>query len=154
MITEQYILGVIADTIIQSDLFVVAVSVKAGNRILVSIDSNKGVTIDECGMLSKAIEQQLDREKEDFSLEVSSPGLTLPFQVIQQYQKNIGRQVEVIRKDGDKLYGTLVAAENNSFVVETKEKVISEGKKKAELVTEQISLALSEVKSTKVVINF
>jgi ribosome maturation factor RimP len=154
MLTENIIQGIIADITAQSGLFVVGVTVKPGNKIIVLIDSLKGVTIDECAMLSRTIEQQLDRDKEDFDLEISSPGLTQPFKVIQQYHKNIGKQVEVIRKDGEKFYGMLLSAGDNTFVVQTKEKRILEGKKKAEEVIEQVTIALEEVKSTKVVINF
>jgi ribosome maturation factor RimP len=153
MISEAYITGVISNIIGQGGLFLVGVTVRPGNKILVLIDSMKGVAVGDCAMLSRAIEQQLDRDTEDFELEVSSPGLTQPFKVIQQYQKAIGRQVEVLRKDGDKHYGMLVSAENNSFVIETKEKAKSPGKKKAEVVTEQIKLMFDDVKSTKVVIN-
>ena len=154
MLTDNIISGIISNIIAQSDLFVVGISVRPGNKISVQIESMNGVTIEHCVMLSKAIEQQLDREKEDFELEVSSPGLTLPFKVIQQYQKNIGKQVEVIRKDGEKLRGVLISAANNEFVVEVKEKRKLEGKKKPEEVIEQLKLTLDEIKSTKVVINF
>ncbi|MDP4209500.1 MAG: ribosome assembly cofactor RimP [Bacteroidota bacterium] len=154
MITDKLISEIVNNAISQSELFIVDITVKAGNKILVLADSPNGISIDECAMISRAIEQHLNRDVEDFELEVSSPGLSQPFKVIQQFQKNIGRQVEVILKDSDKHYGKLISAENGSFTVETKERVKLEGKKKAEQVIQQHIINLDEVKSTKVVINF
>jgi Uncharacterized protein conserved in bacteria len=154
MITDKLISEIVNNAISQSELFIVDITVKAGNKILVLADSPNGISIDECAMISRAIEQHLNRDVEDFELEVSSPGLSQPFKVIQQFQKNIGRQVEVILKDGDKHYGKLISAENGSFTVETKERIKLEGKKKAEQVIQQHIINLDEVKSTKVVINF
>ena len=154
MITPEQIQNTIAGTIAGSEIVVVEIAVRSGNKILVYADAPKGISIDECVMISRCIEQSLNRDIEDFELEVSSPGLSQPFKVIQQYKKNIGRQIEVILKEGDKLYGTLIWAENESFTVETKEKIKTLGKKKSELITEQHKISLADIKSTKVVLSF
>ena len=60
----------------------------------------KGITIDQCGEISKLVEASLNREEEDFEIEVSSPGLSEPFKVINQYRKNIGQEVEIVTEDG------------------------------------------------------
>ena len=83
-----------------NDLFLVAVKVSSSNRITVLADSMKGITIDECAMLHRHIENGLDRETEDFELQVSSPGLEMPFCVIQQYYRNEGRKVAVVDDEG------------------------------------------------------
>lgn len=154
MITSSLIKDLVSNIIAQGELYIVEVTVAPGNHINVLIDSMKGATIDDCVMVSRSIEQQLNREIEDFELEVSSPGLTQPFKVIQQYQKNIGREVEVLLKNGQKHVGTLVNLENTIITVETQKRVKLEGKKRPEWITEQHKIDSNEVKSTKLVINF
>lgn len=154
MITSAQVKDIVQDIIAQGDLYLVEVTVGSGNRINVIIDSLKGATIDDCVMVSRSIEQHFDREVEDFELEVSSPGLTLPFKVIQQYQKNVGREVEIIQKNGQKLIGKLLALDGSVMTVETQKKVRLEGKKRPEWVTEEHKIDIDEAKSTKLVINF
>lgn len=154
MITSAQVKDIVQDIIAQGDLYLVEVTVGSGNRINVIIDSLKGTTIDDCVMVSRSIEQHFDREVEDFELEVSSPGLTLPFKVIQQYQKNVGREVEIIQKNGQKLIGKLLSLDGSVMTVETQKKVRLEGKKRPEWVTEEHKIDIDEAKSTKLVINF
>jgi len=154
MITSHKVRDIVLNSIAQGELYIVEVTVAPGNRINVIIDSMKGATIDDCVMVNRSIEQQLDREVEDFELEVSSPGLTQPFKVLQQYHKNIGREVEVIRKDGQKQVGKLLAMDNNIMTIEIQKRVKLEGKKRPEWITEQHKIDINEVKSTKLVINF
>jgi ribosome maturation factor RimP len=105
-------------------LFLVDVAVKPGNRITVFVDSMKGVTLDECMGVSRFIESKLDREADDFELEVSSPGLGNPLKLPRQFEKNLGRILEVITFDGMKTTGKLVMAgeEMIRLEVETLEK--------------------------------
>jgi len=154
MITSDLIRDIVSNFIGDSELFMVEISVNPGNKIVVLIDSVKGVSIGECTRLSRTIEQHFDREVEDFELEVSSPGLSNPFRVIRQYQKNIGREVEVILKTGQKLTGKLISVENDTFCIEAQKKVRLEGKKRPELINEQLSFMFNDVKTTKLVINF
>jgi ribosome maturation factor RimP len=154
VIKSDLINDIVSDFIGQSELFVVEVSVNPGNKILVLIDSMKGVSIGECTKLSRSIEQHLNRDLEDFELEVSSPGLSNPFRVVRQYIKNIGQEVEIILKTGQKITGKLISVENDSFCIEAQKKVKLEGKKRPELITEQLSFTFNEVKTTRIVINF
>ena len=100
-------------------MFIVDVSVGPGNAISVIIDSDEGLSIDKCIEMSRHIEHQFDREVEDFSLEVSSPGLTQPFKVLRQYLKNLEKEVEIVTAKGDKITGILKSAGEESFVIET-----------------------------------
>ena len=154
MITSSLIKDLVSNIIAQGDLYIVDITVAPGNKINIHIDSMKGATIDDCVMVSRSIEQQLDREIEDFELEVSTPGLTQPFRVVQQYKKNIGREVEVLLKNGQKQTGNLIAIDNNIITIEIQKKVKPEGKKRPEWIAEQQKLDISEVKSTTLVINF
>ena len=103
MIEKQDIQEIVKEFIKGTELFLVAVKVSSSNRIIVLADKKEGITIDECASIHRHIENSLDRDKEDFELQVSSPGLDLPFGVIEQYYKNEGRKVEVIDNEGSKL---------------------------------------------------
>ncbi len=154
MILTENIVQLVNQLIEGSELFLVDAVVKPGNKISIFIDKLESVTIDECANLSHTIEQNLDREVEDYELEVSSPGLTQPFKVKQQYFKNVGKEVEIILKTGEKLAAKLLNMNDNEILVEYSEKVKKEGKGKPVLVKEQQSISYNDIKSTKVLINF
>ena len=103
MIEKTKISYYLTEIIDGTDLFLVDLAVKPSNKIIIELDSFKGITIDECAQVSSSLEAKLNRNVEDFDLEVSSPGLGLPFKVNQQYQKNIGNQVSVLLKSTYKL---------------------------------------------------
>ncbi len=91
-------------------LFLIDMNVTPSNQIRIIIDGDKGVTVKDCVEVSRAIEHNLDREEGDFSLEVSSAGITQPLFLARQYKKNIGRKLCVKTKEGIKIEGTLVNA--------------------------------------------
>jgi ribosome maturation factor RimP len=154
MIQSSRIREIVSNLVDGTELFIVDITIKHGNGIIVTLDSAKGLSIDECATLSKAIETSLNRDEEDFELEVSSPGLSLPFKVIQQYYKNIGKEVEVLYNNGKKYIGKLLSVDESSFLIETLRKVKLEGKKKPELVPEKLLITFDEIISTRIVINF
>src|SRR4030042_1586705 len=96
MISAERIRTCIDEELRRNDLFLIDLVVSSSNRIKVVIDSMKGITVDECARLSRTIENKLDRDEEDFDLEVSSPGLDRPLVLPFQYLKNTGRQIEVL----------------------------------------------------------
>ena len=145
----------IMDTILQgTDLFLVDLSVAADNSIEVEIDAPKGVNVDTCREVSRKLEEQLDRETEDFALTVCSAGIGYPFKVPQQYEKNIGNTVEVKLANGQKLEGTLKAHTENGITVEVEEKVAAEGKRKKTTVKTEKDIQFSEIKEVKDIIIF
>ena len=95
-----------------------------------------------------------DREVEDYELEVGSAGLTSPFKVRGQYEKNIGNEVEVLSRDGRKLHGVLTEVGETTFTIEIEKKVKPEGAKRPVVVTEPIEFGYDAVKSVKYLINF
>ena len=107
MIEKQKIQGMVEEYVRENGLFLVSVKVSSSNRITVLADKKDGITIDEIAGIHRHIENGLDRDTEDFELQVSSPGLDLPFGVIEQYYKNEGRKVEVVDNDGTKYIGKL-----------------------------------------------
>jgi len=154
MILKSTVEQIVSDYIADSDYYLVDVNVSADNRIAVEIDAFEGVSLDYVIELSKHIESKFDREAEDFELEVSSAGLTEPFKVLKQYEKNIGNEVEVLTKSGMKLSGVLTAANAESFTlsIETKKQV--EGSKRKVLVSEEITFNYTDIKYTKYIIRF
>ena len=128
-------------------LFLVSVKVTNANRITVLADSNTGITIDDCVALHHHLERNFDRNIEDYDLQVSSPGLEAPFQVIEQYFKNEGKEVAVIDNDGMKYSGTLKNVTPGGFDLETVSKVKG---KPAEV--KDLSFNLDQIKSTKIVL--
>lgn len=145
-IVEQYIQG--------TPMFVVDVAVRPGNVIVVEIDSDDPIGIDDCIALSKYIESKLDRDEEDFELEVGSSGLSSPFKIPRQYVKNIGNEVEVLTKKGQKLSGILKSAAEKGFVITVKKKVKPEGSKKKVEMEEDFPFGYEEIKYTKYLIRF
>ena len=131
MILTENIVQLVNQLIEGSELFLVDAVVKPGNKISVFIDKLEGVTIDECANLSRTFEQNLDREIEDYELEVSSPGLTQPFKVKQQYFKNVGKEVEVILKSGEKLAAKLINMNDNEILVAYSKKIKKRRQKQA-----------------------
>ena len=85
-----------------SSNYLVDVVIKPGNLIVVEIDNDEAVSIDDCAELSRYLEEHLDRDVEDYELEVGSAGITSPFKVLRQYVKNIGNEVEMLLKNGSK----------------------------------------------------
>ena len=135
-----------------SKFFIVDVKVSKDNSILVKADTDNGITIDECGELSAAIEASLDRDAEDFDLEVSSPGLSEPLKLPRQYLKNVGREVVVETIDGEKLRGAIAGADEESFVLEETHTERQGGKKVK--VQVQTPYNYCDVKYTKIKIAF
>ena len=155
MIAESQVRALVEEKINQEGgTFIVEVVVKPGNKIVVLLDNDNGLSINECVEVSRHIEGSLDREVEDYELEVSSPGLDQPFKVNRQYQKYVGKQVAVVTKDGKKIQGQLTFADKNKIVVEEKAREKVEGKKGKQLVVRNHELAYNLIKETKIVISF
>ncbi len=135
-------------------MFIVDVSVSASNVIYVYVDSYDGITIDTCIEISRHIEHNLDRDEEDFGLQVSSPGLMESFKVKEQYLKYTGKEVEVVTVSDDKFQGILKEAGEQSIVLETSSFEKPEGQKKKQLITKEYNFKYEEIKSAKAVISF
>ncbi len=154
MIEQHVIYDLVASYLVHTEIFIVEVRVASNNRIEIDIDSKKGVTIDECAQLSQFIESKLDREEEDFELEVGSAGLSAPFKVLQQYEKYLGDEVEVITKKGEKFSGVLNKVDLQEFEITILEKVKEEGAKRKKNVERTLQFTYDEVKKTNYLIRF
>ena len=136
------------------EYFLTDITISTDNRIVVEIDHEEGVWIEDCVELSRFIESHLDRDAEDFELEVGSAGIGQPFKVLRQYEIHVGEQVEVLANDGKKFVGTLKEVDAEKFVVTVQEKVKEEGAKRPKLVDVDKTFAYTDVKWTKYLIDF
>ena len=154
MIEKKQIEEIVQSRIEGTDLFLVEVKVDTQNNITVTVDSPEGISVDTCVVLSQYIESQLNREAEDFALEVSSPGVGQPLKVLQQYTKILNGTIEVLFNSGIKLNGILreVSSEGILLEYETKEK--PEGAKRPVKIVKTEPYAFSEIKSVKETIIF
>ena len=147
MIDVACVRGIVEAQTEGTDLFVIDVRVSPTNEIEVTVDSDTQLDIDRCVELSRAVEAALDREREDFELTVTSAGIGRPLRLLRQYRKLIGREVDIVFKDGGKLSATLADATDDSITIEYREKVAVEGKKRKELVVRERTVAMPEIKT-------
>ena len=136
------------------EYFLTDLTVSTDDRIVVEIDHEEGVWIEDCVELSRFIESHLDREQEDFELEVGSAGIGQPFKVLRQYEIHQGDNVEVLTTEGKKLKGTLQNVTPEGFDLTFEEKVREEGSKLPKLVERNLHLEFANVKWTKYLIDF
>ena len=154
MIDKNVVKQLVEQWLADKEYFLVDVETNPDSRIVVEIDHADGVWIEDCVELSRFIEEHLNRDEEDYELEVGSAGLGQPFKVPQQYVNFIGKEVEVLDKDGKKYKGTLKSVDGNDFVVTVNEKVKVEGKKRPVLQDVDHSFKMDGVKYTKYLIQF
>lgn len=140
MITEEKVKAIVEQYIQGTEVFLVEVAVRPGNLIRVHVDQPGGIPIDKCVDISRHLNRQLDRDVEDFSLEVSSPGIGAPFRVRQQYEKNIGQEIKVVLEDGVEMKGTLESVTDEGITLNRKKGAVT--------------LGYGEIKSAKEIISF
>ena len=154
MISKDSIYQAVEQFITDTGYYLVDIKVTPDNHVLVEIDSFEGVSIDFCADLNRHIESQIDREIEDYELEVGSAGLTEPFKVLKQYEKNIGNEVETLTKAGKKFIGILTEVHENEFVLEIEKSEKPEGAKRKIIVSENLTFPYEDIKTTKYIIRF
>jgi len=156
MITKEQVLELINEKLEEnSDFYLVDLKINNANKIYVEIDHNSdSISINDCIAFSRQVEHNLDREIEDFELEVTSPGLSQPFKVLQQYKKNEGKEVKVLLNSSKTIQGIMEEVNEKGILLtnETKERL--EGKKKKIKVKHEYNLAFNEIKETKIIVKF
>jgi ribosome maturation factor RimP len=157
MISKEIIKNLAEERIseLNNGLYIVELSVSSTNVIHLELDKLKGgVTVEDCVSVSRNVEHNLDREIEDFELHVSSAGLDKPLRHINQYIKNIGRNVQVVLKSGEKIEGEILKVMDETLILESKSMKKLDVKKRKELVTEYHELPFNEFKEAKIVVSF
>lgn len=154
MIDKSIVKKLVDEWLEGKEYFLCDLSISADARIVVEIDHEEGVWIEDCVELSKFIEAGLDREQEDFELEVGSAGIGQPFKVLRQYEIHLGEQVEVLTREGKKFVGELSNVTPEEFTVTVTQKVKKEGQKRPVMEEVDFTFKYEEVKHTKYVIDF
>ncbi len=149
MINKDTIKHIVEDFIFKTDYFIVEINISVSNQIKVYIDSFKSVSLDFCVQLTKNIESKLNREIEDYELEVSSAGITSPFKVEEQYKKNIGNEVELFTVESKKIVGKLLKYEEESITIEIETKEKPEGAKRKILVQKELIIPRNNIRTIK-----
>ena len=155
MITAEALHGAIAGYLAEKGLFLVDIEISKDNDITIAVESSEGdVKIENCVDIDHIVAGVFDRDVEDYSLTVTSAGLDQPFKVLQQYQKFVGSEVEVVVKGGGKMKGVLLSANEEGFEVTVSKMVKVEGSKKKVQQDTVTAFAYDGIKSCKPVIKF
>ena len=149
------IIDAIGNEIVARGCYLVEVTVSKENDVEVVIESEEGIVdLEDCVAISRYFETVFDREKEDYSLTVTSAGLDQPFKVLKQFEKAVGSKVEVSLKRGRKMVALLSAADKDSITLTYSVKEAVEGKKKKELVEHTDRFEMDQVNAVRPYITF
>jgi ribosome maturation factor RimP len=149
------IIDAISSEIVARGLYLVEVTVSKDNDVEVTIESEEGkVELEDCVAISRFFETKFDRETEDYSLTVTSAGLDQPFKVFKQFEKAVGKKVEVQLKGGRKMVAVLEAADQESITLKYSQKEAVEGKKKKEIVEHVDRFTMDQVNAVRPFIEF
>jgi len=135
------------------DVFLIDLTITEAFKIIVTLDGDNGVTLQDCIDVSRAIENNLDREEQDFSLEVASGGVSAPLKLVRQYKKNVGRTLQV--KTANEIITAALVDANDDFITLTwtarEPKEIGKGKVTVE---KRLELPYADIKEAIVTITF
>ncbi len=147
----ETIKGILAPLLVD-DIFLVDVKIKPINNIKVYLDADAGLPIERCGKINRTLYRTIEEMQlypdGNFSLEVSSPGLSEPLKMHRQYLKNVGREIEVTKTDDSKVTGKLLSIDEEKLLLE-----FTEGKNK-KAVVHQVEIPFTDIKVAIVQINF
>ena len=146
MIDKFKVLDIVKNVLEGSDKYLVNMKITPDNRIFVDLDGDNGINIDDCIEVSRAIENSLNRDEEDFELNVSSAGADSPLKMPRQYRRHVGRELSVEPFEGAKVEGILTEAGDSQFTIKTK------GSKKEP--SKELTFAYEDVKTARVLIRF
>ena len=136
------------------ELFLVDLSINDANKISINLDGDQGVNLQDCIDISRSIENSLDREEQDFSLEVASAGVSSPLKFVRQYKKNIGRILKVKTNTSEEIEAKLVTADEEKISLEwqaREPKKIGKGK---ETVQKKVDILYENIKEAIVIVSF
>jgi len=146
---EEFVKQIIKNS---ENLFLVEVKSAPGNKITLLLDGDNGITIENCTSINKALYKFIEETElfgnANFSLEVSSPGVDRPLQLLRQYKKNIGRKVEIVTNDGTKLEGVLTHVNDENIIIEEKTG------KANKMIMKSTTILFNQIKHTTVLITF
>ncbi|MDE7381176.1 MAG: ribosome assembly cofactor RimP [Muribaculaceae bacterium] len=147
---QNFIESQLSDT----DCYLTNLKITPDNEITVEIDSDTAVDLDFCISLNHAIEEAFPTDEENYELEVGSAGLTSPLRIPRQYQKYIGKEMEIYAADGKKYSGILSAADNEKATLTVSRKVRHEGEKRPVTEEVEISFPYPDIRKALYILNF
>lgn len=137
-----------------SNIFLVDLKISDDKSIKIILDGDKEVNVKDCIDISRSIEGALDRDQEDFSLEVASAGVGSPLKFPRQYHKNLGRKLEVISTEGLKFEGDLTHVKEDAIELQWKQRETKRIGKGKVTVTKKKTILFDEISQAKVMIKF
>lgn len=147
---KEFVEGQLTNT----DCFLTDLKVTPDNNVVVEIDSDTHVDLDFCVKLNHLIEEEFPSDVEDYNLEVGSAGITSPLKLPRQYQKYLGKKLEVFAADGKKYEGELISADDNGIEIEVMQKVKKENVKRPVLEPTRISFPYTEIRKAQYLLEF
>ena len=156
MIDKNVIKTAVEEWLANNEYYLVDVEMTADDRIVIEIDHADGVWIEDCADLSRFLQEKLGDELGEYELEVGSAGIGQPFKVVQQYRNHVGKEVEVLQQNGQKVQGIMksVSDDGLQFCITAKEKQHVVGKKRPVLVEVDKTFNINEVKYCKYLLAF
>ncbi len=154
MIDKARVSEIVNEWLEGKDYFLTDLSISDDDHIVVEIDDKEGVWIDDCVDLSKFIESRLNRDEQDYELEVGSAGLGQPFKVLQQYYNHVGDAVEALTRDRKKIRGILKQVDENDIVITVKRKVKHEGEKRPKMEDCDETYSFADLESVSYALDF
>lgn len=153
MITEAIVKGIVEQHLEGTTHFLVAVELRPGNKLVVEVDDDRAITLHELASLNKAVREDLGPAADDYEISFSSPGMGRPFKVMRQYQKHIGRIVDITLNDGRALHGQLATLNGSTLGLRIQHPSKVKGRL-PKLDEETTTVPLADIKSTKATITF
>ncbi len=154
MVDSEKVKELVTQALDQQGAFLVDLKIAPDSRVNLKVDHKDGVTLEMLTAISRHVEHNLDREEEDFSLEVSSPGVGEPLMVREQYDKNVGRPIKVTTRDGETHRGDFEKFENDTLTITWKERVPKPVGKGKVTVKKELQVALQDVEEASIEIRF
>ena len=137
-----------------SNIFLVDLKISDDKSIKIILDGDKEVNVKDCIDISRSMEGALDRDQEDFSLEVASAGVGSPLKFPRQYHKNLGRKLEIISTEGLKFEGDLTHVKEDAIELQWKQRETKRIGKGKVTVTKKKTILFDEISQAKVMIKF
>ncbi|MFD2908954.1 ribosome assembly cofactor RimP [Flavobacterium ardleyense] len=155
MTFKEKVQGLIDDALTaRQDLFLVNLSISDAFKISIDLDGDNGINLQDCIEISRVIEGNLDREEQDFSLEVASAGLSSPLKFVRQYVKNIGRTLKVKTTSSEEIEAKLTAADDEKITLEWEAREPKKVGKGKETVDKNVAILYEDIKEAIVIVSF
>jgi ribosome maturation factor RimP len=135
-------------------MFLIDLVVTEDNKISITLDDDNGVVLQDCMVVSRAIEHELDKDALEYSIDVASAGVSTPLKFIRQYKKNVSRNIKVTTNELDKIEDKLIEADDDKITLEWQSREPKKVGKGKETVNNKKEIAYAEIKEAIVLISF